>query len=114
MGWLGNIHCKWCGENEDVHRLIFCCPLSQVIWCFIRDALDWENVPISREDFLYNWIEVANTKTQIILFWLLVGVSWTVWKQHNDIVFKEKIHVHIDCGIYRLFSFLLQWRILVP
>jgi hypothetical protein len=39
--WQGDKKCQLCGEEENVDRLIFRCPIAVFMWTVMREGLEW-------------------------------------------------------------------------
>ena len=54
--WRGSEKCNLCGKLETVDHIFFSCVLAKFVWACFKEALGWERVPTSWQDFLDIWI----------------------------------------------------------
>jgi hypothetical protein len=107
--WGGQATCKLCGEVEDLDHLLFRCPVSVFVWCWVRDCLGWRSIPTSLDDFQARVLGAPGEKGNKLLIFLLAGVSWALWRTRNDWVFDDFLVNHPKQIAHRAFGFLQYW-----
>uniref|UniRef100_J3L6R6 Reverse transcriptase zinc-binding domain-containing protein n=1 Tax=Oryza brachyantha TaxID=4533 RepID=J3L6R6_ORYBR len=110
--WDGSEFCKLCGQLETCQHIIFQCPLAKFMWCLVRDVFDWQLAPNDLEMFFYLVVDRRTDKQSRVVLMLLGACCWSVWLIRNDMVFREKLVSSPCIIIYRVVSFLSQWRVL--
>ena len=107
--WGGQIHCKLCGEMEDLDHLFFKCPVALFVWCWVRDSLGWSCIPASLGDFQDDFLGGPGDKDNRLTIFLFAGVSWALWRTRNDWVFDDLLVKHPNQIVHRAFGFLQYW-----
>ncbi|RLM55419.1 hypothetical protein C2845_PM10G10820 [Panicum miliaceum] len=108
--WDGPKECKLCNLTEDTDHLLFCCPPSTFIWCWVRDSLGWSEIPTTVEELLQKQIDgIPSRDNMRILFYLFAGVAWAIWRTRNDWVFENKLISNPKMLAYKVIGFLRTW-----
>jgi hypothetical protein len=82
-GWKGSPLCCVCGKPETVDHIFFECYFSQFLWCCIRDAFGWEGFPVSKHDFVYDWVPRRLRVPRRLALFFFAGFTWEMWKNRN-------------------------------
>jgi hypothetical protein len=70
--WQGDKKCQLCGEEENVDRLIFRCPIAVFMWTVMREGLEWSRSPCCVQDLEENFLsKLGQEKMNVI--WILFG-----------------------------------------
>jgi hypothetical protein len=56
MNWKGNPNCVVCGVIETIDHICCRCPLAELTWVGLRDALGWDMSPSTLQDFFDTWL----------------------------------------------------------
>jgi hypothetical protein len=88
--WPGPVECKMSGIDESTDHLFFQCAVSQFTWCFFRDVLGWDSVPLYANDLNELCRDISNNQTQKLIF-LFGCVLWSLWLIRNDFVFWDSV-----------------------
>ncbi|OEL13019.1 hypothetical protein BAE44_0025962, partial [Dichanthelium oligosanthes] len=110
--WPGEIECKLCSSIETTDHIIFGCAVANFVWCVCRDALGWQLVPTSADDFLFSFVWCADKNTRSLLYFLFGCVAWSLWLIRNDLVFNNVVIPSPEIGVYRVLSFMQRWAAL--
>jgi hypothetical protein len=78
---------KLCGELESSCHILFGCPVAVVIWCWVREALNWEGIPASFQDL--KCAIGSNSSMQSSGHVIVASVCWALWKNRNNWVFNN-------------------------
>ncbi|RLN07496.1 hypothetical protein C2845_PM11G09330 [Panicum miliaceum] len=82
---------------------------AQFIWCWVRDALGWDAIPVSLSDFLTGAVGVPGRAQNSRLIFLFAGVAWTLRKARNDWVFSDKLISSPNVLAHITVGFLQHW-----
>jgi hypothetical protein len=44
-GWVGDIKCRFCDEEEDIHHLFFLCTTAKYMWSVVSITLEANDRP---------------------------------------------------------------------
>ncbi|OMO82752.1 hypothetical protein COLO4_22852 [Corchorus olitorius] len=96
--------CPFCNsDKETVHHLLFSYKFSWTIWSFLLNlwGLNWV-MPGNASGFLCSWheitLQVHNSEALMLLAFV---VSWSLWLDRNEKVFKGK-----DCNVMGMVSII--------
>jgi len=106
----GSEKCKYCGKIETRNHLFFNCNIAQILWVWVRISMRWTERPISIQDYEDKMRVGLGHKDIFIAFFLLAGVSWSLWKTRNDWVFNNHLIKTPKAIAYKVLGFLSQWK----
>jgi hypothetical protein len=106
----GSEKCKYCGKIETRNHLFFNCNIAQILWVWVRISMRWTERPISIQDYEDKMRVGLGHKDIFIAFFLLAGVSWSLWKTRNDWVFNYHLIKTPKAIAYKVLGFLSQWK----
>jgi hypothetical protein len=109
----GSEFCKYCGKLETLDHLFFKCPISQLLWVWVRINMRWGQRPISLTNYqdMMNYGEVDRSKS--VNLFIIASISWSVWKTRNDWVFNNNLIKSPKSIAYMALGFMKQWKILL-
>jgi hypothetical protein len=102
--------CCVCGKPETVDHIFFECCFSQFLWCCIRDAFGWEDFPVSKHDFVYDWVPRRLRVPRRLALFFFAGFTWEMWKNRNKMAIEKKIPSNPDVVLYNTINSLQMWR----
>lgn len=107
----GPIECKLCGQIESTDHIFFQCVVAQYCWCVLRDTLEWESAPTSVNEMHEKMIGDFNLPIRDFIF-LFGSLAWSLWLIRNDLVFHSIVPLSPNVHLFRLISFMQNWKIL--
>jgi hypothetical protein len=109
----GSEFCKYCGKLETLDHLFFNCPISQLLWVWVRISMRWGQRPISLTNYqdMMDYGEVDRSKS--VNLFIIASISWSVWKTRNDWVFNNNLIKSPKSVAYMALGFMKQWKILL-
>jgi hypothetical protein len=78
-GWRGSHLCSLCGQVEDVDHIFFRCSIARLIWCGIRDILEWANGLVSWATWRERWSKGGMKIPKRFALFLFAGLAWALW-----------------------------------
>jgi len=68
--WRESGKCCLCGEYENEDHIFFGCVLAITIWACFKEALGWDRMPRSLQDFFEEWLPLHCSKYHVKFFYL--------------------------------------------
>jgi len=92
--WKGNLHCSFCGNDENIEHLFISCPFAKLIW---RVVFCTYNIPppTNVTNMFGNWLRGVDQKTKNRIRIGVSAICWSIWNCRNDIVFNRKDNFHV-------------------
>jgi hypothetical protein len=110
MKWKGETKCVVCGVIESVDHILFKCPLANMTWTGLREALGWDRQPGNLEDFLSHWLPIGSSNYVLKLI-SLAAVLWSLWTTRNKMVMEGEFLRNPADIIFKILVCLQKWRI---
>ncbi|KAJ1259574.1 hypothetical protein BS78_10G166700 [Paspalum vaginatum] len=88
-------------------HILFGCPIAVVIWCWVRDALNWRGAPLCFQNLNVSIGPSSNMKSSG--FVLIASVCWALWKTRNNWVFNNVLISNLKVVAYQIIGFVQQW-----
>ena len=110
--WRGSEKCNLCRKLETVDHIFFSCVLAKFVWACFKEALGWERVPTSWQDFLDIWILLGCRDYNPKLF-LSTIVLWAIWTSWNKRAIEGKFPRYPTELLIKSNMFLQRWKVLL-
>lgn len=107
--WKGSPLCCVCGKPETCDHIFFECIFAQYIWCCIRDAFDLGEFPISRQEFVTEWLPRRLKVPQKLALIFFAGLTWASWKNRNKMAIEKVFPSNPDSIIYAAVNCVQMW-----
>lgn len=106
----GSPLCCVCGRPETVDHIFFSgCIFSQYLWCGIRDAFGWHDLPVSKNDLLCEWLPRRLGVSQRLVLFFYADLAWAIQKNRNKMAIERTFPSNPDAVIYAAINSLQMW-----
>ena len=113
MGWKGNLNCVLCNKPEDTNHILFSCPMARFVWICIKEALGWERIPNSINEFFSNWLNKCRGVEKTCGLYCFTMVAWGLWKIRNDMAINLKFCRQLSNILYMVSLDMQKWKFLM-
>jgi hypothetical protein len=101
-GWRGDTKCRFCDEEDDIHRLFFLCPAARYMWIMVSVSIDTLDRP-SNFTQCFSWIAKYARNLKNIHVVGVAALCWNFWKLRNGHVLRKKLITYLVEIIYYAF-----------
>jgi hypothetical protein len=110
--WKGDGKCSICAVTESMDHIFFSCSVAKFIWICFKEALGWDRVPTSLQNYLEGWVPLGCDNYKPKLFAMGVFL-WILWITRNKFAIEGVCPNSPSDVLYKILSYLQRWRVLL-
>ena len=107
--WKGCGDCIICKVPETADHIFFLCPIAKFVWTCASEALHWNKIPTSMQNFLEGWLPLGCKDYRVKLLFF-AAVLWSLWITRNKMTIEGVFIKSPSNVIFKLDSFIQRWR----
>lgn len=107
-GWQGDLSCQFCSQQEDNAHLFFQCYFAKSIWFYMGNCQDISRQWCSMDDVIHYALTLNKTSRTAFLI-VVSAVIWCIWKQRNELCFRNSIVHSCRSVILTMVSIIIYW-----